>query len=100
MIITASWQHANVTGKFSPIIVLCVCLSILCSLFSSRLDPNLWVQALSFFSSRRECKGQISEVLRHIDEDQLMPPLMVIQTLAASQYATLSDIKVGYCLSM
>ena len=60
----------------------------------SRQDPNLWVQALSFFSSRRECKGHISEVLRHIDEDQLMPPLMVIQTLADSQFATLSDIKV------
>ncbi|CAI8032330.1 Vacuolar protein sorting-associated protein 11 homolog [Geodia barretti] len=58
-----------------------------------RKDPNLWVQALSFFSSRRECKGQIPEVLQHIDEDQLMPPLMVIQTLADSQFSTLSDIK-------
>ena len=62
-----------------------------------RKDPNLWVQALSFFSSRRECKGQIPEVLQHIDEDQLMPPLMVIQTLADSQFSTLSDIKVSNC---
>ena len=63
-----------------------------------RKDPNLWVQALSFFSSRRECKGQIPEVLQHIDEDQLMPPLMVIQTLADSQFSTLSDIKVFNCI--
>lgn len=61
-----------------------------------RQDPNLWVQALSYFSSRKECKGHIGEVLQHIDEEQLMPPLMVIQALAESQFATLSDIKVSF----
>jgi hypothetical protein len=56
-------------------------------------DPNLWVQALSFFSSRKECKEHIAEVLQHVEEGELMPPLMVIQALADSQFATLSDIK-------
>ena len=51
----------------------------------------MWMQALSYFASGEECKGKISEVLQHIEEN----PLMVVQTLAESQYATLSDIKVG-----
>ena len=37
----------------------------------------------------------IPEVLHHIDHDDLMPPLMVIQSLAQSQFATLSDVKVS-----
>ena len=53
------------------------------------------MQALSYFASGEECKGKISEVLQHIEENHFMPPLMVVQTLAESQYATLSDIKVG-----
>ena len=61
---------------------------------NSRSDPNLWVQALSFFSSRKECKEHIAEVLQHVEDGELMPPLMVIQALADSQFATLSDIKV------
>lgn len=68
--------------------------SLLPSLFHRRQDPNLWVQALSYFASRQECKAKILDVLRHIEENHLMPPLMVVQTLAESQYATLSDIKV------
>ena len=36
------------------------------------------------------------EVLHHIEENHLMAPLMVVQTLAESQYATLSDIKVHH----
>ena len=37
-------------------------------------DPNLWVQALSYFASGEEYKGKISEVLQHIEENHLMPP--------------------------
>ena len=61
-----------------------------------RMEPNLWVQALSYFASRQECKAKITEVLHHIEENHLMAPLMVVQTLAESQYATLSDIKVHH----
>ncbi len=61
----------------------------------SRQDPNLWVQALSYFASVEKCKEFIAEVLHHIEANHLMPPLMVVQTLADSQYATLNDIKVG-----
>ncbi|XP_064382449.1 vacuolar protein sorting-associated protein 11 homolog [Halichondria panicea] len=58
-----------------------------------RQDPNLWVQALSYFASVEKCKDFIAEVLHHIEANHLMPPLMVVQTLADSQYATLNDIK-------
>ena len=66
------------------------------SSWCSRLDPNLWVQALTYFASQEleECKSKIQEVLEHIDEHHLMPPLMVVQTLSESKCATLSDIKV------
>lgn len=60
----------------------------------SRKDPNLWVQALSYFSSKDNCKDKIVEVLRHVEDNHLMPPLMVVQTLAESPCSTLSDIKV------
>ncbi len=57
-------------------------------------DPNLWVQALSYFASKDNCQKQIVEVLQHVEDYHLMPPLMVVQTLAESPCSTLSDIKV------
>nr|XP_054754971.1 vacuolar protein sorting-associated protein 11 homolog isoform X1 [Lytechinus pictus] len=57
-------------------------------------DPNLWVQALSYFAAKEEnCKPFIVEVLSQIDRRNLLPPLLVIQTLAHNSTATLSVIK-------
>eukprot|EP00057_Strongylocentrotus_purpuratus_P015993 XP_011670467.1 PREDICTED: vacuolar protein sorting-associated protein 11 homolog [Strongylocentrotus purpuratus] len=57
-------------------------------------DPNLWVQALSYFAAKEEnCKPYIVEVLSQIDRRNLLPPLLVIQTLAHNSTATLSVIK-------
>ncbi|XP_067666114.1 vacuolar protein sorting-associated protein 11 homolog [Haliotis asinina] len=57
-------------------------------------DPSLWVQALSFFARKEEnCKAQLMEVLSHIDKKNLLPPLLVIQTLAHNSTATLSVVK-------
>nr|XP_006822187.1 PREDICTED: vacuolar protein sorting-associated protein 11 homolog [Saccoglossus kowalevskii] len=57
-------------------------------------DPSLWVQALSYFAGKEEdCKPQIMEVLSHIDKKNLLPPLLVIQTLAHNSTATLSVVK-------
>lgn len=37
----------------------------------------LWEQALGYFSRKEEdCKAYISEVLQHIDQNNLMPPLL------------------------
>lgn len=36
-------------------------------LFYSNIEPNLWIQALSYFASKEEnCKTQIAEVLTRI----------------------------------
>lgn len=57
-------------------------------------DPHLWVQALSYFAAKEEnCKPFIVEVLSQIDRRNLLPPLLVIQTLAHNSTATLSVIK-------
>ncbi|XP_028322374.1 vacuolar protein sorting-associated protein 11 homolog [Gouania willdenowi] len=54
----------------------------------------LWEQALGYFARKEEdCKAYISEVLHHIDQHNLMPPLLVVQTLAHNSTATLSVIK-------
>eukprot|EP00026_Physarum_polycephalum_P001684 Phypoly_transcript_01686.p1 GENE.Phypoly_transcript_01686~~Phypoly_transcript_01686.p1 ORF type:complete len:1051 (+),score=172.81 Phypoly_transcript_01686:443-3154(+) len=58
------------------------------------LDPNLWVQALSYFAAKEEDRHkEIMEVLANIDRDNLIPPLLVIQILAQKPTTTLSVIK-------
>ncbi|KAH3841675.1 vacuolar protein sorting-associated protein 11 homolog [Dreissena polymorpha] len=56
-------------------------------------DPHLWVQALSYFAKKENLKQQLGVVLHNIDKRNLLPPLLVIQTLAHSPTATLSVIK-------
>lgn len=57
-------------------------------------DPNLWVQALSYFATKeKDCKPYIVDVLSQIDRHNLLPPLLVIQTLAHNSTATLTVIK-------
>jgi len=57
-------------------------------------EPNLWVEALSYFAGRNEDRPkEIIEVLTSIDRDNLLPPLLVIQILSQKSTATLSLIK-------
>ncbi|XP_031663539.1 vacuolar protein sorting-associated protein 11 homolog [Oncorhynchus kisutch] len=54
----------------------------------------LWEQALGYFARKEEnCKAYISQVLQYIDQNNLMPPLLVVQTLAHNSTATPSVIK-------
>lgn len=40
-------------------------------------EACLWEQALGYFARKEEnCKAYISEVLQHIDQNNLMPPLL------------------------
>ena len=65
-------------------------------LFYRTSDPGLWIQALAYFARKEEdCKQQIVEVLSHIDKHNLLPPLLVTQTLAHNSTATLSVVKVS-----
>lgn len=46
-------------------------------------DPQLWAEALDYFVGQPgDCSAAISEVLRHIEAGALLPPLVVLQTLA------------------
>ncbi|KAH3745027.1 Vacuolar protein sorting-associated protein 11 [Pelomyxa schiedti] len=74
-------------------------------------DSNLWIEVLSFLSSRPNCQQYVEEVLSMIDQpstteyeqshardDQLpprslVPPLMVIQILAQKPTTTLGVVK-------
>ncbi|XP_076968804.1 vacuolar protein sorting-associated protein 11 homolog [Tamandua tetradactyla] len=57
-------------------------------------EPSLWEQALSYFARKEEdCKEYVAAVLKHIENKNLMPPLLVVQTLAHNSTATLSVIR-------
>ncbi|XP_061416593.1 LOW QUALITY PROTEIN: vacuolar protein sorting-associated protein 11 homolog [Lethenteron reissneri] len=64
-----------------------------CKRYSDR-ESCLWEQALGYFARKEEnCRPFITEVLQHIDQNNLMPPLLVVQTLAHNSTATLAVIK-------
>lgn len=47
-----------------------------CQLYGDQ-EGCLWEQALGYFARKEEdCKAYISEVLHHIDQNNLMPPLL------------------------
>ncbi|EKG19387.1 Zinc finger RING-type protein [Macrophomina phaseolina MS6] len=60
-------------------------------------DPALYPAALAYFTSSPaildEAGDELDAVLRKIDEDGLMAPLQVIQTLSANGVATMGMIK-------
>eukprot|EP00434_Breviolum_minutum_P040395 symbB.v1.2.035894.t1/scaffold4943.1/size33375/1 len=59
-------------------------------------DQSLWVQALSFLTSPESGSGhleEIQEVLRHIEDSDLMPLLLVIETLRNSEEVTIGDVR-------
>jgi len=62
-------------------------------------EPRLYPAALAYFTSSeqtlREAGGEVDAVLKRIDDDGLMAPLQVIQTLSQSRVATMGLIK-GY----
>ena len=59
-------------------------------------DSHLWVVALAYFAEKEEdLKPQMKEVLRNIEKQKLLPPLLVIQTLANSRVCTLGVVKVS-----
>ncbi|NXO81770.1 VPS11 protein, partial [Sitta europaea] len=64
-----------------------------CELYGNQ-EACLWEQALGYFARKEEnCKEYIAAVLKHIENKNLMPPLLVVQTLAHNSTATLSVIK-------
>lgn len=57
-------------------------------------DPNLWVQALTYFASQEKpSQEDIAQVLNSIDRSNILPPLLVLQILSQNKNITLSVVK-------
>ncbi|KAL5977230.1 Vacuolar protein sorting-associated protein 11 [Asimina triloba] len=57
-------------------------------------DPSLWGDLLKYFGELGEdCSKEVKEVLTHIERDQILPPIIVLQTLARNPCLTLSVVK-------
>lgn len=57
-------------------------------------DPSLWADLLKYFGELgEECSKEVREVLTYIERDDILPPIMVLQTLSSNPCLTLSVIK-------
>lgn len=57
-------------------------------------DPSLWADLLKYFGEIGEdCTKEVKEVLTYIERDDILPPIIVLQTLAKNPCLTLSVIK-------
>lgn len=57
-------------------------------------DPSLWVDLLKYFGELGEdCSKEVKEILTYIERDDILPPIVVVQTLAKNPCLTLSVIK-------
>ncbi|XP_067935416.1 vacuolar protein sorting-associated protein 11 homolog isoform X2 [Watersipora subatra] len=58
------------------------------------IDSHLWVVSLAYFAEKEvDLRPQMKEVLKNIEQQKLLPPLLVIQTLANSRVCTLGVVK-------
>ncbi|KAI3881210.1 hypothetical protein MKX03_015915 [Papaver bracteatum] len=57
-------------------------------------DPSLWGDLLKYFGELGEdCSKEVKEVLTYIERDDILPPIIVLQTLAKNPCLTLSVVK-------
>lgn len=57
-------------------------------------DPTLWADLLKYFGELgEECSKEVREVLNFIERDEILPPIMVLQTLSSNPCLTLSVIR-------
>ncbi|KAJ8748601.1 hypothetical protein K2173_007591 [Erythroxylum novogranatense] len=57
-------------------------------------DPTLWADLLKYFGELGEdCSKEVKEVLSYIERDDILPPIIVLQTLSRNPCLTLSVIK-------
>ncbi|KAE8010746.1 hypothetical protein FH972_007084 [Carpinus fangiana] len=57
-------------------------------------DPSLWADLLKYFGELGEdCSQEVKEVLTYIERDDILPPIIVLQTLSRNPCLTLSVIK-------
>lgn len=57
-------------------------------------DPSLWADLLKYFGELGEdCSKEVKEVLTFIERDDILPPIIVLQTLSRNPCLTLSVVK-------
>ncbi|XP_068634099.1 vacuolar protein-sorting-associated protein 11 homolog [Aristolochia californica] len=57
-------------------------------------DSSLWADLLKYFGELGEdCSKEVKEVLSYIERDDILPPIIVLQTLAKNPCLTLSVVK-------
>ncbi|KAL3646072.1 Vacuolar protein sorting-associated protein 11 [Castilleja foliolosa] len=57
-------------------------------------DPSLWADLLKYFGELGEdCSKEVKQVLTYIERDDILPPIIVLQTLSKNPCLTLSVIK-------
>ncbi|GFP83277.1 vacuolar protein-sorting-associated protein 11 homolog [Phtheirospermum japonicum] len=57
-------------------------------------DPSLWADLLKYFGELGEdCSKEVKQVLTYIERDDILPPIIVLQTLSRNPCLTLSVIK-------
>ncbi|GAB2233744.1 hypothetical protein Droror1_Dr00002973 [Drosera rotundifolia] len=57
-------------------------------------DPSLWADLLKYFGELGEdCSKEVKEVLTYIERNDILPPIIVLQTLSQNPCLTLSVIK-------
>lgn len=57
-------------------------------------DPSLWADLLKYFGELgEECSAEVKEVLAYVEKDDILPPIIVLQTLSRNPCLTLSVIK-------
>jgi len=58
-------------------------------------DTTLWHSALTYYAQEQDgdCRHHIGQVIKHIDNNNILPPLLVIQMLSNSPNATLGLVK-------
>lgn len=57
-------------------------------------DPTLWADVLKYFGDLGEdCSKEVKEILNYIERDDILPPIIVLQTLSRNPCLTLSVIK-------
>ncbi|XP_038694569.1 vacuolar protein-sorting-associated protein 11 homolog [Tripterygium wilfordii] len=57
-------------------------------------DPSLWADLLKYFGELGEdCSKEVKEVLTYIERDDILPPVIVLQSLSKNSNLTLSVIK-------
>lgn len=57
-------------------------------------DPSLWGDLLKYFGELGEdCSKEVKEVLTYIERDDILPPIIVLQTLSKNPCLTLAVVK-------